>query len=190
MAYLAEPAPPPPHRESPWHSLQPRRRRTSLADELGEELITAGFGPFYGTPCGVLAPLLTALDARAGLLTVAREDNAVGMAAGAWLAGGRPVVIMQNSGLGQSVNALASLVVPNRIPVLLIVSLRGADPDPTQENIEMGRLTRPLLDGPASSPRPEPGERAGRCGSRLGAAIAAHRPAALLVPPTAFGWTP
>jgi sulfopyruvate decarboxylase subunit alpha len=165
--------------------------RTSLADELGEELIAAGFGPFYGTPCGVLAPLLTALDARAGLLTVAREDNAVGMAAGAWLAGRHPVVLMQNSGLGQSVNALASLVVPNRIPVLLIVSLRGADPDPTQENIEMGRLTRPLLNGLGFETLGlDPGTAPAAAVSRLGAAIAAHRPAALLIPPTAFGWTP
>lgn len=165
--------------------------RTSLADQLGEELIAAGFGPFYGTPCGVLAPLLTALDARVGLLTVAREDNAVGMAAGAWLAGRYPVVLMQNSGLGQSVNALASLVVPNRIPVLLVVSLRGADPDPTQENIEMGRLTRPLLDGLGFETLGlDPGTAPAVAVSRLRDAIAAHHPAALLIPPTAFGWTP
>jgi sulfopyruvate decarboxylase subunit alpha/phosphonopyruvate decarboxylase len=98
---------------------------------------------------------------------------------------------MQNSGLGQSVNALASLVVPNRIPVLLIVSLRGADPDPTQENIEMGRLTRPLLDGLGLETLAlNPGNAPAAAVSRLGAAIAAHRPAALLIPPTAFGWTP
>ena len=164
---------------------------TSLADQLGEELIAAGFGPFYGTPCGVLAPLLTALDARPGLLTVAREDNAVGMAAGAWLAGRYPVVLMQNSGLGQSVNALASLVVPNRIPVLLVVSLRGADPDPTQENIEMGRLTRPLLAGLGfETVALDPGTPPAVAVGRLRDAIAAHRPAALLIPPTAFGWKP
>ncbi|MET7437762.1 hypothetical protein ACWERY_22340 [Streptomyces sp. NPDC004082] len=163
-----------------------------LADELSKDLIHHGFGPFNGTPCGILAPLFTAIGERANLLTVGREDNAVGMAAGAALTGRAPVVLMQNSGLGQCVNALASLVLPYQLAMLLIVSLRGVDPDRTQENLVMGTVTEPLL-GHLGIPtatldtRRGPGEQAAWAHDVV---IQQGRPAALLVPPTAFGWRP
>ena len=47
------------------------------------------------------------------------------MAAGAWLGGKLPMVLMQNSGLGVSVNALASLTTMYALPVLLVISWRG-----------------------------------------------------------------
>ncbi|MFB7664842.1 thiamine pyrophosphate-binding protein [Kitasatospora sp. NPDC056138] len=156
-----------------------------LAEDLAAELATA-FGPFYGTPCGILAPLYAALEEQAGLLTVAREDNAVGVAAGAALAGRSPAVLMQNSGLGQSVNALASLVVPYRIPMLLVVSLRGVQPDWTSENIAMGQLTEPLLTmlGIPAVTLSGTGQ-----ADRLRELVhVQRRAAALLVPPNAFGW--
>ncbi|SFP43289.1 sulfopyruvate decarboxylase subunit alpha/phosphonopyruvate decarboxylase [Amycolatopsis arida] len=159
------------------------------AGELAAELTRQGFGPFYGTPCGILAKLYSAIE---GIWTVPREDNAVGIAAGAALAGRCPVVLMQNSGLGQSVNALASLVVPYRLPMLLVVSLRGVGPDSTQENLVMGRLTEPLLTNmgvPWLTLDPEldvPAQ------VSWAAALVRDqgRAAALLIPPAAFGWRP
>jgi sulfopyruvate decarboxylase subunit alpha len=159
------------------------------ARNLCEELILNGFGPFYGTPCGILAPLYRAAEERAGLLTVSREDNAVGVAAGAALAGRIPVVLMQNSGLGQSVNALASLVVPYRVPMLLVVSVRGVDIDPTAENQVMGRLTEPLLTGlgieSAVLDVDDPGTQLAWAADVV---QRDRRPAALLVQPASFGW--
>ncbi len=113
---------------------------------VAEAMRGHGFGPFLGTPCGVLAPLLEALSRTGDLLSVSREENAVGFAAGAALAGLRPVVLMQNSGFGASVNALASLVQPYSIPLFFLISLRGVTPDHTSENAVMGRATGPLLD--------------------------------------------
>lgn len=161
-----------------------------VAGELCAELVVAGFGPFLGTPCGILSPMFTALDEFAGILTVAREDNAVGIAAGASLAGRLPVVLMQNSGFGQSINAIASLVEPYRIPMLFVISMRGTDPDPTQENLVMGRLTEPLLaqlgvEAVTVDPDEPPAPRVERV-HRIVAVD--RRPAALLVPPAAFGW--
>lgn len=159
--------------------------RAPLAERLATDLGT-DFGPFFGTPCGILAPLYRALEERSGLLTVAREDNAVGVAAGAALAGRAPVVLMQNSGLAQSVNALASLVVPYAIPMLLVVSLRGVDPDPTPENTVMGRLTAPLIDslGIEATTLSDPVD----LDRTRHLVHTERRAAALLVPPTAFGW--
>jgi sulfopyruvate decarboxylase subunit alpha len=161
----------------------------TVAARVATALVDAGFAPCFGTPCGILAPLYRALEHRPGLLTVAREDNAVAMAAGAALSGRVPVVLMQNSGLGQSVNALASLVVPYRIPMLLLVSVRGVDTDPTPENQVMGRLTAPLLAGlgvPAQTL--DPGAVQAQT-ARLRQDVR-RTPVALLVPPTALGWQP
>lgn len=57
-------------------------QEVDVVGELCRELIAADFGPFFGTPCAVFLPLHAALDQEAHVLTVAREDNAVGIATG------------------------------------------------------------------------------------------------------------
>ena len=56
--------------------------------------------------------------------------DAVGIAAGVYLGGGLPVVMFQNSGLGNAVNPFTSLIQTFQIPILMIVTLRG---DPNRE---------------------------------------------------------
>ncbi|MEU7618270.1 thiamine pyrophosphate-binding protein [Micromonospora rifamycinica] len=159
------------------------------ASALSDALLEREFAPFFGTPCGILAPLYSRLEAAANLWTISREDNAVGVAAGAAMAGRSPVVLMQNSGLGQSVNALASLVVPYRIPMLLIISLRGIPPDFTTENIVMGRLTEPLLrEAGIPTVRLEEENLAAQTDWAGRLVVEDRQPAALLVPPALLGW--
>ncbi|MET8541864.1 thiamine pyrophosphate-binding protein [Kitasatospora sp. NPDC004799] len=162
---------------------------TTSAVAVRDALVAHRMGPYFATPCGVLAPLLTALEDRADYHVVAREDNAVAMAAGVVLAGGTATVLMQNSGFGQSVNALASLVVPYRIPLLLIVSMRGTPPDPTPENLAMGRLTEPILAGLGIESDYLSGRRADeqvRAARR--SVLEERRSRALLVRPDEFDW--
>ncbi len=161
----------------------------AAAAAVGEALVEHGMGPYFATPCGVLAPLLAALQERHDYHLVAREDNAVAMAAGTALAGRSATVLMQNSGFGQSVNVLASLVVPYRIPILLIVSMRGTPPDPTPENLAMGRLTGSILDGLGlehSYLHAVTAHEQIRAARR--AVTAEHRSCALLVRPDEFDW--
>src|SRR5436305_10421877 len=110
----------------------------ATARVVADELLRYRLGPFLATPCGVLAPLLDFLGTH--VITVSREENAIGVAAGAALAGRIPVVLIQNSGFGASVNVLASLVQPYAIPLILVVSLRGWAPDTTSENLLMGKM--------------------------------------------------
>src|SRR5262249_6708277 len=56
------------------------------------------------------------------LVLATREEEAFGIAAGLFLGGRRPAVMLQSSGLGNSLNAITSLVIPYRIPVLILVS--------------------------------------------------------------------
>ncbi len=69
-------------------------------------------------PDNVLTPLIKGAAADNYFMSVCatREDEAVGVVAGAWMGGLRGVVMMQTSGFGVIPNALASLIVPSQIP--------------------------------------------------------------------------
>ena len=107
-----------------------------------------GFDFFTGVPCSLIEELIGALESHPRLPYVAavREDVAVGVAAGAWFGGRRPVVLMQNSGLGTSLNALASLSLMYGLPVLLLVTWRGYRGKDAPEHILMGEITPKLLE--------------------------------------------
>ena len=77
---------------------------------------------------------------------VAREEECVGILAGAYLGGMRGAMFAQNSGLGNCVNALASLAVPSQIPMLMFLGQRGELGEFNVCQTGMGRATRPILD--------------------------------------------
>jgi len=82
---------------------------------------------------------------RVRMRSLTREEECVGYAAGQRIAGGRPVVLMQSSGLGNALNALGSLAVPYRLGIPLVVSMRGTLGEANPSQIPMGRATVPLL---------------------------------------------
>jgi sulfopyruvate decarboxylase alpha subunit len=80
------------------------------------------------------------------LTTATREEEAFAIAAGLYLGGIRAAVMLQSSGLGNSLNALTSLLVPYRIPVLMLVSMRGEEDEWNPAQMPMGRAVRSILD--------------------------------------------
>lgn len=159
-----------------------------LAQEVAAALAEHFSGPYYVTPDGLQAPLIDSLGSVVRLENVVREDIAVGLAAGARLAGGEPVLLMQNSGFGQSVNALASLVLPYELPMLLVIGMRGTDADDTAENLVMGRITEDLLRMFGITARALPARDPGPIVSMAAADLRAGRSSALLISPGLFGW--
>ena len=83
-------------------------------------------------------------DIRTTLAT--REEEAFGIAAGLYLGGVRPTVMLQSSGLGNSINALTSLLVPYQIPALIVISMRGDEGEWNPAQMPMGRAVRPICD--------------------------------------------
>ena len=116
------------------------------ADRFVDRLLAAGFDFFVGVPCSLVKTLLAELERRGLYLGETREDAALGVAAGAYLAGRLPVVVMQNSGLGVSLNALGSLHLLYRMPCLLLVTWRGYRGEDAPEHLVMGRTLPGLLD--------------------------------------------
>src|SRR5690606_28664730 len=92
-----------------------------------EQASASGFDFYTGVPCSFLTPLINGVisDSSLAYVGATSEGEAVAIAAGAWLAGRQPVVMFQNSGLGNAVNPLTSLNAPFRIPALLITTWRG-----------------------------------------------------------------
>jgi sulfopyruvate decarboxylase subunit alpha len=80
------------------------------------------------------------------LVLATREEEAFGIAAGLFLGGRRPTVMLQSSGLGNSLNALTSLLIPYQIPVLIVVSMRGDVGEWNQAQVPMGRSVRTIFD--------------------------------------------
>lgn len=99
-------------------------------------------------PDQVLDPLIEGFGADPEIesFSATREDEAVGIACGAALGGVRSVVMMQSSGFGNIPNALASLVTPYQIPVLLIISERGVLGEFNPVQTPITRVVRPTLD--------------------------------------------
>ena len=75
-----------------------------------------------------------------------REEEAFGIAAGLYLGGRLPTVMLQSSGLGNSLNAVTSLLLPYEIPVLVVVSMRGDAGEWNAAQTPMGRAVRSILD--------------------------------------------
>ena len=103
------------------------------AYELLKACEEAGIDFFTGVPDSQLAGLCDALYAAYGTagarhIVAANEGNAIGLCAGHFLATGRPALCyMQNSGLGNAVNPLASLMDGQvyGLPCLLVIGWRG-----------------------------------------------------------------
>ena len=75
-----------------------------------------------------------------------REEEAFGIAAGLYLGGHRPTVMLQSSGLGNSLNALTSLLVPYQIPALIVISMRGDANEWNAAQVPMGRAVAAICD--------------------------------------------
>jgi phosphonopyruvate decarboxylase len=119
------------------------------AKSLIAGLAGLGVSTVTGVPCSYLTPVINRAISDPGVryLSVTQEGEATSIAAGAWLGGGLGCAISQNSGLGNMVNPLTSLLYPARISAVLLVTWRGrpGEPDEPQHEL-MGRISGELLD--------------------------------------------
>ncbi|MFP6759256.1 MAG: phosphonopyruvate decarboxylase [Alphaproteobacteria bacterium] len=83
-------------------------------------------------------------DMRVVALTT--EEEGIGLVSGAWLGGVRGALLMQSSGVGNCINAIASLSRACQLPLLLIATMRGEWGEGNPWQIPMGRATPKVLD--------------------------------------------
>jgi len=122
-------------------------------NQFFEAINARGVSLFAGVPDSLLANFCAYVDEHGGQnrhLITANEGNAVAIAMGYYIATGKvAAVYMQNSGLGNTINPLTSLVDPEvySVPMLLIIGWRG-EPGSKDEpqHVKQGRITPGQLD--------------------------------------------
>ncbi|MBU4534708.1 MAG: sulfopyruvate decarboxylase subunit alpha [Euryarchaeota archaeon] len=121
-------------------------------------MVDAGIDFVVSLPCVNLGEVMKMVECNPQIvhIPVTREEEGLGICAGAFLAGKNPAILMQNSGLGNCVNALASLFELYHLPLLLVMSHRGTLGEKINGQIPMGRATPKILDAlniPYSRPK-------------------------------------
>jgi sulfopyruvate decarboxylase alpha subunit len=125
-----------PRDENPWHEVVRqtlRRNDIRLVPYVPDRVLTTLIQSLHADPFFTVFP-------------TAREEEAVGIIAGAWMGGMRGAVLMQTSGFATLTNVLASLAVPYQIPLIMFVSERGTLGEFNFGQSLVCRTMRPVLD--------------------------------------------
>ena len=122
-----------------------------MATEIDRKLVAdmgaAGIGFVTSVPCKQLAGVIELLEAQQDILHVPcnKEDEGIGLCAGAFMGGKRPCIVMQNTALGVVVNALATLTHFYRMPLPMLISYRGEVGEAVACQVEMALHTKAIL---------------------------------------------
>jgi sulfopyruvate decarboxylase subunit alpha len=102
---------------------------------------------FLSVPCKLLANMIAILenDKNVYYSAIPREEEGMGICAGAYLGNKLPCIMMQNTGIGNSVNAIVSLLQLYQIPVVFLISYRGTPGEPVGAQGGMAKVTEKIL---------------------------------------------
>jgi sulfopyruvate decarboxylase TPP-binding subunit len=138
--------------------------------------------PDITTSEGLLRPLAQMKSPR--LIRVCKEDEGIGICAGLAYTGKRALLLIQQTGMLDSINAIRGVAVEYALPVCMMVGLLEKEPDvPPRQSKRYGvRIVEPILDA-MGIPYHEIEQDAdvGRIRPAIDEAYAASRPVVLLI---------
>jgi len=79
------------------------------------------------------------------LIEVAKEEEAIGIAAGAYFAGTPNLLLLQNHGFLAAINGIVSLAMLYRVPLCMLIAHRGHMGEPYPWHTQGGIVTEPVL---------------------------------------------
>ncbi len=115
-------------------------------EELIAVLKAGGVDLLATLPCDRIRNLIALADESFFRIPLTREEDGVGICAGAALAGRRPAMIVQSSGIGNMLNSLLSLTGFYELPLALFVSQRGIYKEGIAAQVPMGKVLPQLFD--------------------------------------------
>ena len=120
----------------------------SLSSRIVDDLVNNEIGFVTTVPCKQLAGVIDAIEKNNRILHVPsnKEDEGMGLCAGAYMGGKRPCIIMQNTALGVTINTLATLIQYYQIPLPMLISYRGEVGEKVACQVEMAVHTKALLN--------------------------------------------
>lgn len=119
----------------------------AIDQKIVDDLVANDIGFVTTVPCKQLAGVIEVLEGTNSLQHIPcnKEDEGMGLAAGAYMGGSRPCIIMQNTALGVVINTLATLIQYYHIPLPMLISYRGEVGEPVACQVEMAVHTKALL---------------------------------------------
>ena len=119
-----------------------------ISQKIISNLKEGGANFFLSVPCKLLANLITILENDKDIYysTIPREEEGMGMCAGAYLGNKLPCIMMQNTGIGNSVNAIVSLLQLYQMPIVFLISYRGTPGEPVGAQGGMASVTEEILE--------------------------------------------
>lgn len=119
----------------------------NIDKKIADDLVANGVSFVTTVPCKQLAGLIEEIDVREDIMHVIsnKEDEGMGLCAGAFMGGKRPAIIMQNTAIGVTINTLATLIQYYRMPLPMLISYRGELREPIACQVEMALHTKALL---------------------------------------------
>jgi sulfopyruvate decarboxylase subunit alpha len=119
----------------------------SVNDKILAHLVSNDVKFVTTVPCKQLAGVIDKIDASPDIHHVPsnKEDEGIGLCAGAFMGGKRSAIIMQNTAIGVTVNTLVTLTQFYRLPLPMLISYRGELGEPVACQVEMAVHTKALL---------------------------------------------
>jgi len=114
-------------------------------DSILDRLAALGVDTVATLPCDRTQDLCALIPERFRAVNLTREEDGVGISAGLAMAGGRPVLHMQSSGLGNSLNAIMSLTVTFGLPLPVLASWRGVYREAIPAQVPFNRAVPEVL---------------------------------------------
>src|SRR5215212_12023261 len=156
----------------------------SWGDIVHERFKANGIRLVAHVPDAALVGLIRACEADPDIevLQLTREEEGVGILSGAYLGGKRGALLMQSSGLGNTVNALGGLPMAYRIPFLILITPRGRLSEFNPSQVPAVRAVPKLLDalGIETATMERPDEVATLVDQAIYSAFSTGQPVALL----------
>jgi sulfopyruvate decarboxylase subunit alpha len=118
------------------------------SEAVFQGLKSAGINFIVSVPCVNLGKVLELIEEDDEIIhvPVTREEEGLGICAGAYFGGKKTAILMQNSGLGNCVNALGSLFKLYSLPLVMVMSHRGTEGEPIIGQVPMGKATPKILE--------------------------------------------
>lgn len=119
----------------------------STNDKILADLVANKVEFVTTVPCKQLAGLIDKIDNSKDIYHIPsnKEDEGMGLCAGAFMGGKRSAIIMQNTAIGVTINTLVTLTQYYRMPLPMIISYRGELGEPVACQVEMAVHTKALL---------------------------------------------
>ncbi|NND90748.1 MAG: sulfopyruvate decarboxylase subunit alpha, partial [Granulosicoccus sp.] len=119
----------------------------SVDERMVQDLVKNDVSFLTTVPCKQLAGVIERIDAHPDIHHVPsnKEDEGIGLCAGAFMGGKRAAIVMQNTAIGVTINTLATLTQYYRLPLPMIISYRGELGEPVACQVEMAVHTKALL---------------------------------------------